>query len=90
MQKFKDMWEDWYGDLLSTYEWHELEYKGREILYVHGISPYTGDDGDFPAPFVQVMGHLDPEAPINEEEQREIAELLKSRHGIDSISFWAG
>ena len=90
MQGFKDMWEDWYGDLLSTFEWHELEYNGREILYVHGISPYTGDDGDFSAAFVQVMGHLDPEAPINEEEQREITELLKSRHGIDSISFWSG
>ena len=63
MQGFKDMWEDWYGDLLSTYEWHELEYKGREILYVHGVSPYTGDDGDFSAAFVQVMWHLDPEAP---------------------------
>jgi hypothetical protein len=89
MQDFKEMWEDWYGDLVSMHQWHELEYNGREIAYVHGVARYTGDEGAFPAAFVQVIGHLEPEAPINEEAQREIAELLKSRHGIDNICFWS-
>jgi hypothetical protein len=90
VQEFKEMWEAWYEDLLSTHQWYELEYKGREIPYVHGVSPYTGDDGAFSAAFVQVMGHLDSDAPISEEEQREITEILKSRHGIDNICFWSG
>ena len=89
MQEFKDMWEDWYADLLTMHQWHELEYKGREILYVHGVTHHTGDDGAFPAAFIQVMGHLDREAPVSEEEQQEIMELLRGRHGLENICFWS-
>ena len=89
MQEFKKMWEDWYADLLDTHEWCELQYKGREIIYVHGNTRYTGAEGSFGAAFIQVMAHLEPELTMGEEEQKEIIDLLKSRHGLDNIRFWS-
>ena len=88
MEDFKRKWEDWYGDLLSAYQWIELEYKGKTILYVHGCTRYTGDEGPFSADFIQVIGHADSGESIAEDEHEEIRETLKGRHGIDNISFW--
>lgn len=89
MQEFKEKWEDWYGDLLNMHQWHELEFKGREIAYVYGNTRYTGDEGAFSAGFIQVIGHVDSEESIDEEQQKEIAALLKERHGIENICFWS-
>lgn len=89
MQEFKQKWEDWYGDLLSAYQWHELDYNGREILYVFGNSRYTGDEASFTAAFIQVVGYVDSGASIAEEDQQEIVQLLRSRHGLDNICFWS-
>ena len=88
MQEFKQKWEDWYGDLLGMYQWHELDYKDRQIVYVFGNTRYTGDEGPFAAAFIQVIGYVGSEASLDEEEQKEITALLRDRHGLDNICFW--
>ena len=89
MEEFKKKWEDWYGDLLGMYQWHELEYNGKEVLYVFGNARYTGDEASSSAGFVQVIGYVDSGASIAEEEQKEIEELLRRRHGLDNVCFWS-
>jgi hypothetical protein len=88
MEDIRQKWEDWYGDLLSAYEWHELEYGDGRVLYVCGNSTYTGGEGSVSSAFIQVMGRVDSDVSLDEEAQGEIAQLLKSRHGIDNICFW--
>ena len=88
MEDFKKKWEEWYGDLLTGYQWNELEYNDNCIFYVHGSTKYTGDEGPFCSDFIQVIGHVDTGASIDEEEQEEIRAMLKGMHGIDNVSFW--
>jgi len=88
MEEFKQKWEDWYGELLNEYQWIELDYKDRTILYVQGSARYTGDEGLFPAGFIQVIGHAGSGESIVEDEHEEIRDILRDRHGIDNISFW--
>ena len=88
MQDIQRKWEEWYGDMVSAYQWSELDCINRKILYVYGCAKYTGDMGAIPAGFVQVIGSLDSDEPFNELERREITEYLKSMHRVDTVTFW--
>ena len=89
MEEFKRKWEEWYGDLLPSYQWHELDYNGRRVLYVCGTAMIDSDGRGLASNMLQVIGYIDAEIAFEEEEQKEIAELLKRQHGIDNISFWS-
>ena len=89
MQEFREKWEEWYGDLLNAYQWDELEYEGRRILYVRGNTRYTGDEGAFTSDFIQVIGCLDSGLALEEEAHEGITQLLRGQHGIDNICFWS-
>ena len=89
MEEFKQKWEEWYGDLLPYYQWEELEYNGRRVLYVCGTTMIDSDGRCLASNVLQVIGYVDAEIALEEEEQQEIAELLKRQHGIENISFWS-
>jgi len=88
-KEFKQKWEDWYGDLLSGYQWLEFEYKGRRVLYVCGRFELSDDGSRLASSFTQVIGYADSGQPLDEEEQKGVRELLKSQQGIDNLSFWS-
>lgn len=90
MEDFKQQWDEWYGDVMPDYQWCELTYKGRKLLYVHGSAEisYGGDLGS--SQLIQVIGYTDCEPSLNEEERKEIIEVFKREYGIDNISFWSG
>ncbi len=88
MQDIKEKWEEWYGDMVDMFQWSEIDCSGKTVLYVSGCAKYTGDEGSFPAGFVQVVGCTDSNTPFNEDEKKEITKLLKSMHKVDSIGFW--
>ena len=67
---FKQTWEEWYGDMVCDYQWHEIEYKGRKVLYVCGRATVGDEDKRLNSGFTQVMGYLDPEELLSEEEQK--------------------
>jgi len=87
--EFKKKWEEWYGDLLSGYQWLELDYKGRRVLYVCGRFALSDDGSKLASSFTQVIGDLDSDKPLNEEEQNEIRALFSRQQGIDNVSFWS-
>ena len=89
MEELMQKWEDWYGDVLTEYQWCELEYKGRKVLYVHGKAEISCGGGLLSSDLIQVMGYADSGLAIDEEEQKEITELFKSRQGIADICFWS-
>ena len=89
MEEFKRKWEEWYGDLLPDFQWYELEYNGRKVLYVCGTTIIDSDGRSLTADLLQVIGYADSEALLAEEEQKDIATLLKRQHGIENISFWS-
>lgn len=89
MQDIKTKWEDWYGDMVSSYQWNEVDYNNKKVLYVFGCAKYTGDQGDIPAGFVQVMRYVDSELPIEGEAQREISNILKKMYRVETVSFWS-
>ena len=87
--EFKKKWEDWYGDLVSGYQWNEVEYKGRRVLYVCGRFTLSDDGSRLASAFTQVIGYADSGEPLNEDEQKEIRGLFSRQQGIDNISFWS-
>ncbi|UCC60447.1 MAG: hypothetical protein JSW38_07175 [Dehalococcoidia bacterium] len=89
MEEFKRKWEEWYGDMLPNYQWCELDYNGRQVLYVCGTAMIDSDGRGLASNLLQVIGYMDTEMTVEEEVQREIAELLKGQHGIENISFWS-
>ena len=90
MEEFKRKWEDWYGDMMAQYQWHELEYEGERILYVCGTAVIDIDGNTFSSGVLQVIGYMDSEQPLDETRQKEITQLIKDRHGIENITFWPG
>jgi hypothetical protein len=86
--EFKKKWEEWYGDMLSGYQWNELEYKGKKLIYVCGRFSLSDDGNRFASNFTQVIGYADFKKPLNEEEQNEVRELFKCQQGIENLSFW--
>ena len=86
--EFKKKWEEWYGDMLSGYQWLELEYKGRKLIYVCGRFSLSDDGSRFASNFTQVISYSDFKKPLNEEEQNEVRELFKCQQGIENLSFW--
>ncbi len=88
MEDFKRKWEDWYGDLMAQYQWHELEYEGERVLYVCGMASIDIDGNTYSSQVLQVIGYMDSEQPLDEARQKDITQLLKDRHGIENISFW--
>ncbi len=86
--EFKKKWEEWYGDMLSMYQWQELEHKGRKLLYVCGRFMMSDDGSSLASTFTQVISYLDSKKPLTEEEQNEIKELFKCQQGIENLSFW--
>lgn len=86
---FRKTWEEWYGDMVSEYQWHELEYKGRKVLYVCGRAVVGDEDRRLSAGFTQVMGYLNPEELLNEDERKEVKELLKNSFSTENLSFWS-
>ena len=89
LEDLKSKWEDWYGDLMSHYEWNELEHNGRKFLYVCGMAVIDIDGCGFASNLLQVIGWADGDVTLSEKEREEIVRLLKSRHGIENVSFWA-
>ncbi len=89
MEDLKRKWEDWYADLMTHYEWSELEFNGRNVLYVCGAALIDCDGRGMTSELVQVIGYVDCETALGEDERGEIAQLLKSRHGIENVSFWS-
>lgn len=89
MEELKRKWEDWYGDFLTDYQWHELEYNGRQVLYVCGTAIINSDGCSLSSDLIQVIGYADSEKPLDEGQRKEITGLLKSQHGIGNISFWS-
>ena len=89
MEEFKRKWEDWYGDLLPDYQWQELDYNGKRVLYVCGTAVIDSDGRGLMSEMLQVIGYVDAVMPLAEEEQKDIAELLKRQHGIENIYFWS-
>jgi len=87
--EFKKKWEDWYADLLSGHQWLELDYKSRRILYVCGRFSMSDDGSRLASTFTQVIGYLDSDQPLNEEEQKEIKELFCRQQGVENVSFWS-
>jgi len=88
VEDFKRKWEDWYGDLMAQYQWHELEYEGERVLYVCGMASIDIDGNTYSSQVLQVIGYMDSEQPLDEARQKDITQLLKDRHGIENISFW--
>ena len=88
IEEFKQKWEDWYGDQMTDYQWNELEYNGRKVLYVCGSAVINSDGRDLCANLLQVIGYVDAEMALNEEEQKEATELLRGMHGVQHVSFW--
>ncbi len=88
IEELKRKWEEWYGDLLSEYQWFETEHKGRKLLYVCGRAVVSSDECGLASDFTQVIGYCDGQPSIAREEQKEIEELFGTRHGVGSISFW--
>jgi len=86
---FKKTWEEWYDDMVSDYHWQEIEYKGRKVLYVCGRATVGDEDKSLNSGFTQVMGYLDPEELLNEEERKEVKGLLKGSFNIENVSFWS-
>lgn len=86
--EFKKRWEEWYGDMLSFYQWQELEYKGRRVLYVCGRYSLSDEGSKYASTFTQVMGYADSDQSLNEAERKEIREMLCRQQGVDTISFW--
>ena len=86
--ELKKKWEEWYGDMLSMYQWQELEHKGRKLLYVCGRFTLSDEGSRLGSTFTQVIGYLDSKKPLTEEEQNEIRELFRCQQGIDNLSFW--
>ena len=86
---FKKTWEEWYGDMVSDFQWQEIEYKGRKVLYVCGRAAVGDEDKRLNSGFTQVMGYLDPEELLNEEDQKEVKGLLKGSFAIENVSFWS-
>ncbi len=90
MEEFKRKWEDWYGDMMAQYQWHELEYEGERVLYVCGTASIDIDGNTYSSQVLQVIGYIDSEQPLDETRHKEITQLLKDRHGIENITFWPG
>jgi hypothetical protein len=88
MQELKAKWEEWYGDMVDMYQWQELDYQGKAIIYVHGNCILNLDEGNFSSYFIQVIGYKDSGETIEEREQQEVFQLLKDMHGMDNITFW--
>jgi hypothetical protein len=88
IEEIKRKWEDWYGDMVTSYQWNELEYNGRKVLYVCGQAMIDSDGRGLCADLLQVLGYVDEETALNEVEQKEIADMLRSMHGVQNISFW--
>lgn len=88
MDELKAKWEDWYGELVSSYQWNEVEYKGRRVLYVCGRAFISGDDRALASEFIQVLGFIDSGASASEQEEKELSEFLRSRHAVGNVSFW--
>jgi len=89
VEDLKRKWEDWYGDLMAHYQWNELEYNGRAVLYVCGTAVIDVDGRSWASNMLQVMGYADSGTALGEEERGEIGQLLKGRHGIENVSFWS-
>ena len=89
MEDFKRKWEEWYGDLLPDFQWYELDYNGRKVLYVCGTAIIDSDGCSLTADLLQVIGYADSKVLLTDEEQKNIAELLKRQYGIENISFWS-
>jgi hypothetical protein len=48
------------------------------------------DDGSrLASTFTQVIGYLDSDQPLNEEEQKEIKALFCRQQGVENVSFWS-
>ena len=90
MEDFKRKWEEWYGDLMAQYQWNELEYEGEKVLYVSGTALIDIDGCTFVSEVLQVIGYIDSDKLLDEAQQKEITQLLKSLHGAENISFWPG
>jgi len=86
--ELKKKWEEWYGDMLSMYQWNELEHKGKKLLYVCGRFMLSDDGSSLASTFTQVIGYLDSKKPLTEEEQNEIRELFRCQQAIENLSFW--
>lgn len=86
--ELKKKWEEWYGDVVSGYQWSEFEYKGRKVLYVSGRFLLSDDGNRFTSTFTQFMGYADSDEPFTEEERKEIKTLFCREHGVENISFW--
>ncbi len=89
VEDLKRKWEDWYGDLMAHYQWNELEYNGRVVLYVCGTAVIDSDGHGLASDLLQVVGCADGDMTFDEEERGEIARLLKGRHCIENVSFWS-
>ena len=87
-EELKQKWEEWYGDMLDSYQWNELDYNGRKVLYVCGTTAIESDGRALYADVLQVMGYMDSEGQLDDVEQKEVTELLKGMHGVHNISFW--
>jgi hypothetical protein len=88
-KEFKKKWEDWYGDLLIGYQWLEMEYKGKKVLYVCGRFNLSDDGSRLGSNFTQVIGYLNSNRPLDEDEQKEIKEIFCRQQGIENVSFWS-
>ncbi len=87
--EFRKKWEEWYGDMLSGYQWCEFDYKGRKVLYVSGRFTLSDDGSRFASTFTQIMGYADSDEPFTEEERKEIKALFCRQQGVENVSFWA-
>jgi hypothetical protein len=86
----KRKWEEWYGDMVNSYQWLEVDHGGRDVVYVYGSAVLNLDEGAFCSDFVQVLGYADSQEEVGEAEQSEIVQLLRVRHGTDNVQFWIG
>jgi hypothetical protein len=87
-EEFKQRWEEWYGDMLDSYQWNEIDYNSRKVLYVCGTTVIESDGRALYADVLQVMGYTDSEGQLDDVEQKEVTELLRGMHGVHNISFW--
>ena len=94
VEEFKRYWEETYGGLLSLCEWHEIPCGERTLLCVYGRAFLCEDLGPYEVDFVQVIGFLSQAQilplDVNEEERREIEEIVRSSFNTPNISFWTG
>jgi hypothetical protein len=88
VEDIKRKWEEWYGDLMAHYQWNELEYNGRTVLYVCGTAVIDVDGRGFASSMLQVIGCADG-AALNGDEEAEIAGMLRKMHGTENVSFWS-